>query len=84
MNADAALRFLDRNPPELENVREALGALMKDTDRARDIIGQIRELVKRAPAEKARLDINEAIQDVIELSRSEALKQCHGADRTRS
>ena len=74
MNADAALHFLARSPPELENVRDALGLVVKDTDRAGDIIRRIRDLVKKAPPEKGRLDINEAIRDVIQLSRSEALK----------
>ncbi|MCP3475613.1 AAA family ATPase [Bradyrhizobium sp. CCGUVB1N3] len=74
MNADAALRFLGRNPPEVERARQVLGCLVKDSDRASDIIGRIRDLVKRAPPRKDRLDINEAIRDVIELSRSEALK----------
>jgi len=74
MNADAALHFLDRNPPQLENVREALGLVVKDTDRANGIISRIRDLVKKAPPQMDRLDINEAIQDLIELSRSEALK----------
>jgi len=74
MNADAALHFLDANPPQLEDVREALGLVVKDADRASGIIGRIRDLIKRAPPQKDRLDINEAIRDVIELSRSEALK----------
>jgi PAS domain S-box-containing protein len=74
MNADAALHFLHRNPPDLENVGEALGLVVKDTDRASGIIGRIRDLVKKASPQKDRLDINEAIRDVIELTRSEALK----------
>jgi C4-dicarboxylate-specific signal transduction histidine kinase len=65
MNADAALRFLDRNPPDVERTREALGNLLNDADRARDIIGRIRDLIKNAPPRRDRLDINEAIQDAI-------------------
>jgi PAS domain S-box-containing protein len=74
MNAGAAARFLDRNPPDLERVRESLDWLMNDTARASDIIQRIRDLVKKAPPRKDRLDINEAIRDVIELTRGEAMK----------
>ena len=74
MNADAALHFLAGDPPKLEQARQAIGSLLRDTERASGIIGRIRALVKRAPPQKDRLDINEAIRDVIELSRSEALK----------
>jgi PAS domain S-box-containing protein len=74
MNAGAAGRFLDRNPPDLERVRESLGWLMNDTARACDIIQRIRDLIKKAPPRKDRLDINEAIRDLIELTRGEALK----------
>lgn len=73
MNAGAAVRFLDRNPPDLERVSESLGWLMNDTARACDIIQRIRDLIKKAPPRKDRLDINEAIRDVIELTRGEAL-----------
>ena len=81
MNAGAAARFLDRNPPDLERVRESLGWLMNDTARASDIIQRIRDLIKKAPPQKDRLDINEAIRDVIELTRGEAMKNgISGAD----
>ncbi|OPY96556.1 protein kinase [Bradyrhizobium sacchari] len=74
MNAGAAARFLDRNPPDLERVRESLGWIINDTARAGDIIQRIRDLIKKAPPRKGRLDINEAIRDVIELARGEAMK----------
>ena len=74
MNAGAAARFLDRNPPDLERVRQSLGWLMNDTALASDIIQRIRDLIKKAPPRKDNLDINEAIRDVIELTRGEAMK----------
>jgi PAS domain S-box-containing protein len=74
MNAGAAVRFLDRNPPDVERGRESLESLMNDTVRACDIIQRIRDLIKKAPLRKDRLDINEAIRDVIELTRGEAMK----------
>jgi signal transduction histidine kinase len=47
---------------------------MNDANRAHDIIWRIRDLIKKAPPQKDRLNINETIQGVIELARGEAVK----------
>jgi PAS domain S-box-containing protein len=73
-NASAALNFLNRSPPDLEEVREALSCVVSDTDRARDIIGRIRDHIKKAPPRKDSFDLNEAIHEVIALARTEAAK----------
>jgi C4-dicarboxylate-specific signal transduction histidine kinase len=74
-NAAAALRFLSRDPPDLEEVREALVCILNDADRAGDVIGGIRKLIRKTPAPRDDcLDINEAIREVIVLTRGEALK----------
>ncbi|HYZ42625.1 MAG TPA: ATP-binding protein [Stellaceae bacterium] len=73
-NAASALRFLSRNPPDLEEVREALDCIVNDVDRAGDVIGGIRKLIQKAPAPWDNcFDINEAIREVIVLTRGEAL-----------
>jgi PAS domain S-box-containing protein len=74
-NAQAALRWLAARPPDLDEVRQALGSIVKDANRAGDVIGRIRDIVKKAPPRKDRVDINEAIREVIELTRGEAAKQ---------
>jgi PAS domain S-box-containing protein len=74
-NAASALRFLSRTPPDLEEVREALACIVNDVDRAGNVIGGIRKLITKAPAPRDdRLDINEAIREVIVLTRGETLK----------
>ena len=74
-NAASALRFLSRSPPDLEEVREALDCVVSDVDRAGNVIGGIRNLIKKTPAPRDDcLDINEAIREVIVLTRGEALK----------
>jgi PAS domain S-box-containing protein len=73
-NAQAGLRWLSREPPDLEEVRQTLAQIVKDGNRAADVIGRIRDLIKKAPPRKMRLDINGAIREVIELTRGEALK----------
>src|SRR5258707_12139829 len=73
-NAEAALRWLGAQPPDLKEVGQALDRIVKDANRAGDVIGRIRELIKKAPPRKDGVDINEAIREVIELTRGEAVK----------
>jgi PAS domain S-box-containing protein len=69
-NARAALNFLGRRPPDLGEVREALGCIVGDADRAGDIIDRIRAHIKKAPPRKDRFDLNEAVTEVVELAQS--------------
>ncbi len=69
-NARAALNFLDKQRPDLGEVREALGCVVGDADRAGVIIDWIRDHIKKAPPRKHRFDLNEAINEVIVLARS--------------
>jgi PAS domain S-box-containing protein len=73
-NAQAALRWLGRQPPDLGEVRLALAHIVQDGKRAGDVVGRIRDLIKKAPPREDRLDINGAIREVIELTRGEAVK----------
>jgi nitrogen fixation/metabolism regulation signal transduction histidine kinase len=59
---------LDRNPPDLGEVREALECIVADADRAGDIIDRIRDHIKKAPPRKDRFDLNKAINEVIVLA----------------
>jgi PAS domain S-box-containing protein len=69
-NARAALNFLDRSPPDLGEVREALGCIVADADRAGGIIDRIRDQIKKAPPRCDRFDLNQAIEEVIGLAQS--------------
>jgi len=74
VNAQAALRWLNRDVPDLEEVRQLLTRVANDGDRAGNVVSRIRNLVKKAPPQMEPLHINEAIGGVIELTRSEAMK----------
>jgi len=69
-NARAALNFLAQSPPDLGEVREALGCIVGDADRAGDIIDRVRAHTKKAPPRKDRFDLNAAVTEVVELARS--------------
>src|SRR4029077_4146503 len=71
-NAAAALRFLDKSPPDVAEVREALPCLVNETDRASDVVDRIGSLIKKAPRRKEVVDLNAVILEVTALTRSEA------------
>ena len=73
-NAQAALRWLNRSAPDLEEIRQALGRIVKDGYRARDVTSRIRDLIKKTPPRKESLEINEAIREVTELTHGETVK----------
>ncbi len=72
--ARAAQNFLDMQPADLGEVKEALAGIVGNADRAGDIIGRIREQIKKAPPRKERFDLNAAINEVIVLGRSAIIK----------
>ena len=73
-NAQAARHFLNRRPPDLDEVRQALDCIVRDAYRASDVIYRIRGLHKEALPKRERAEINGAIRDVLELTRGEATK----------
>jgi PAS domain S-box-containing protein len=75
-NANAGLRWLARDPPDLEEARECLRRIIRDGNRAGEVITRIRSLVKKSAPAKARLDLNEAVQEVLLITNAEALR--HG------
>ncbi|MBV8440333.1 MAG: PAS domain S-box protein [Hyphomicrobiales bacterium] len=73
-NAQAALRWLRRDPPDLDEVSQALGRIVRDAARAGDVVYRIRELTKKSPPREEPVDMNAVIREVIDFSRSEAAK----------
>ena len=74
-NAEAASRWLAAEPPNPDKARDILGDIVKDGMRASDIIHRIRAIIKKAPTRMAEVDINDAVLDVITLTRSELQRQ---------
>jgi signal transduction histidine kinase len=70
-NAKAGLRWLAGDAPNLDEVREAIHRIIRDGNRAGEVISRIRALFKKARMAKERLDLNEAIEEVVILTQSE-------------
>jgi PAS domain S-box-containing protein len=75
-NAGAGLRWLAAQPPNLEKVRDTFESIIRAGNQASEVIGRIRGLVKKVPARKSTLDINETILETIALTRSEMERHC--------
>jgi PAS domain S-box-containing protein len=68
-NAETAVRWLTRRPPDLEKTRQSIDRSIDDGRRAADIIGRIRDFSKKAPMRKGSVEINEAILEIMRLAR---------------
>ena len=74
VSAQAALHWLARAPPNLDEARQALTRVVKDGNRVSEVIAGIRAMVKKAPARKHCLPVNEAIIEVVALTHGETIK----------
>ena len=70
MNAGTAARWLARQPPNLEEAKPSIDRIIIDGKRAADIVSRIRDFSKKAPARKGELEINEAILEIMRLTRA--------------
>jgi PAS domain S-box-containing protein len=70
-NASTCLRMLDADPPNVEGARETARRTIRDGNRASDVITRLRALFSKKQFSLESVDLNEATQEVITLSRSE-------------
>jgi PAS domain S-box-containing protein len=73
-NAHAALRWMRATPPNMDEVRRALNRIVSNGNRATDVLSRIRAFIKKAPRRQESFGVNEAILEIVALSRSEAKK----------
>jgi len=71
INGDACMRWLAADPPNLDEARQAIARLVRDANRASEIIAQVRALTKSSPSEKVWLSINEIILATVTLIENE-------------
>jgi len=71
MSGDACLRWLTAKPPNLDEMLEAVEAIIRDGTRASSVLVRIRGLLKRGEGLRERSDINDIIREVIALSEGE-------------
>jgi C4-dicarboxylate-specific signal transduction histidine kinase len=74
MNADACLRWLDGNTPNLEEARASAMRIVENGRRAAEIISRIRVLFEKGVLKRELVDVNEVIREMIDLMRGEATR----------
>jgi len=72
-NAEACLRWLDRGTPDLGAARRSVEWIIDDGNRAGEVIRRVRALANKTDIEKAPLDINDVVSEVIALVRRELI-----------
>jgi signal transduction histidine kinase len=70
-HAEACLRWLDRGTPDLDGARRSVEWIIKDGNRASEVIQRVRALAKKADIKKVPLDINNVVKEVIALVQRE-------------
>jgi C4-dicarboxylate-specific signal transduction histidine kinase len=73
-NGSACLRWLAGPKPNLEEARSAVARIIKEGNRASEVITEIRSLVKKSPQRKEWVDINTLIGEVVGLVRGEMVR----------
>jgi nitrogen-specific signal transduction histidine kinase len=74
INGNASLRWLGSDPPNLQEAREATHRIVRDGQRAGDVITRLRSLFRREGAPAEQLSMNDVIQEVIAITRGEVQK----------
>lgn len=72
-NAQAALRFLKRDPQDLEEVKAALRDIVSDDKRAGAMVQSIRNIAGKYDLKREKIDLNEIVREILNLIKSEAL-----------
>jgi C4-dicarboxylate-specific signal transduction histidine kinase len=67
MSGDACLRWLRASPPNLDEILQAVEAIIRDGTRASSVLVRIRGLLRRGESLRERLDVNDVIREVIAL-----------------
>jgi signal transduction histidine kinase len=67
MNASVGEDMLDTPNPRLTELKEILGDIRRDDERASEVIKRLRELLQKRPVEMRRIDINETLNGVLQL-----------------
>ena len=72
--SEAALRFLNRDEPDLDEVQDALSSIRQDGMRAAEVIRGLRALARKSGPQLIRLDIDDVIRQVLALARGELVR----------
>src|SRR5271165_4282705 len=70
-SGNACLRWLAGQPPNNEKASQSVERLIKDANRASEVVGRVRDLARKAPLQKVLLNVNETVLETIVLTHTE-------------
>ncbi|MFL9921960.1 PAS domain S-box protein [Paraburkholderia fungorum] len=74
-NGEACLRWLHRQPPDMEEIEGCVSQMTGEANRAAEIVQRVRALMKGAPPDRAPIAINDVVEDAIALIRRDIERQ---------
>ncbi|MCC6194181.1 MAG: HAMP domain-containing histidine kinase [Burkholderiales bacterium] len=74
-NAQAALRFMTAERPDLDEVRDILADIVEDDKRAGEVIRRLRALLKKGEVQRSLLDVRDVVDDVMRVTRNDLLNR---------
>jgi signal transduction histidine kinase len=74
MSAETSVRWLERDPPDREELRQAVSRIVKDLNRACDIVDRNHALYRRGTSQRESIDLNEVIQEIVALTKDAAFR----------
>jgi two-component system, LuxR family, sensor kinase FixL len=74
-NAGACLRWLDRDPPRVDEVRHSVDSIIADSVRANEVIQRLRSLAHKGGFQRVRLNLNDVVNEALLLVQRELLTQ---------
>jgi signal transduction histidine kinase len=72
-NGNAGMRFLDREPPDLDEIRASMDAMIRDGLRAADVIRRVRAHARKTDPQKVHVNVNDVINEVLVMIERELL-----------
>jgi len=73
-SGNAGVRWLASEPPNIENARQSIDRMIRDANRASEVIGRVRSLAKKAPLQRGWLSINDTVLETMVLTRAEVAR----------
>jgi PAS domain S-box-containing protein len=73
-SGNACLRWLDNQPPDIEKAKQSVDRIIRDANRASQVVVRIRDLAKNTPPQKVFLNVNETVEEIVALTRRDVME----------
>jgi signal transduction histidine kinase len=71
-SGNACQRWLAADPPNIERAAQSVERMIRDANRAHEVVERVRDLARKTPPRKTLVNVNQAVSEVVALTRAEA------------